>query len=191
MAQSAKPSLQDPKLSHNNDYSALLEVVKTQNETLKNDLRDFISSSLSDNATKLRNELRSDLNEVIENQKKEWALYKRDVDHKLKLLEDKLKSETSSNENNIATLQLSVDKLSGSLDIEKLELLNSLSKKDLSEIKRLSTEIPTQNISIKANSTKISELVDTSNFIEKQNSENADAVKGLKDQFSKLTSDQD
>lgn len=68
------------KLSHDKDSITLLETLRSQNEIQNRELRAFIAETLSENATKLRVELRSDLNDIIENQKKEWASFKGEID---------------------------------------------------------------------------------------------------------------
>lgn len=194
MSHATKPSAPELKLSQNSDNLSMFEALKSQNEIQNRDLRQFIADSLNENATKLRNELRSDLNEMIENQKKECASFKRDVDCKLKSLENKLKSDIGTNANKISALQHKCDEFSTPLDAEiteKLEILNSLSKEDLTEIKRLSTKIPAHDQSIKANETKISELIDSSNFIEKQNSDASDGMKDLREKLHKVSSEHD
>lgn len=84
----------------------------------------------------------------------------------MKSISDKLETNTSTFTGKISTLQQNFDKLSVSIDTEKIEILNSLSKEDLIEIKRLSAKTPTYDQSIKANETKIGELIDSSNFSE-------------------------
>lgn len=119
------------------------------------------------------------------------ASFKCDIDQKLKSLENKFDKEVCQNADKISALQLKCDNISASLDVEKLEILNSLSKDDLIEIQRLCNKIPANDQSIKANETKIGELAESSNFIEKLNSETLKAIKELHSQFHKKNLDQD
>lgn len=74
------------------------------------DLRKFRSDSLTANSLKLRNELRSVLNEIIENQKKEWAAYKLEIDNKLSNISAEMSSCKIANEERIAEVNEKFDR---------------------------------------------------------------------------------
>lgn len=64
--------------------TALLEMLKSQNEKQNCELRHFIAQSLKESSNKLRSELKSDLSEIVEQQRKDWVSFKHDIDVKFR-----------------------------------------------------------------------------------------------------------
>lgn len=170
---------QETQISGEASSFSMINALKSQNEAMSFDLRQFISDSLKENSVKLRSELRSVLNEIIENQRKEWAAFKHEIDCKIAKVVSNADSNSNATDQNFLLLNEKVDNLSLSVDQEKLDILSSLSKDDLLSTKQISHRVSKCESAHKMNTEKIGNLMESFNFNEKQNSDLSSELKEI------------